>query len=89
MTLHDIEKMVHAGIDAGDCDTVEAYAEHCLDNLDSDLMRDLFEALIRNDATSRNLALIKIGARIDRQRAEFIEFEAMRLVKQLEDREVA
>lgn len=89
MTLHDIERMVHAGIDAGDCATVEAYAEHCLDNTDQRLMLDLFEALIRNDATSRNLALIKIGARVDRQRAEFIEMEAMRLSKQLDDREVA
>ena len=88
-TLHDYEQIVHAGIENGDPDTLDQYVEHCADNLDPVHVCDLIKALICGDGAGKHLALIKIEARIDRQRAEFTEMEAMRRVRLVEDMEAA
>lgn len=88
-TLHDIEQIVHAGIENGDPETLEQYVEHAVDNLDADHLRDLVLALINNDNAGKQLALMKIESRIDRQRAEFTEMEALRRARLAEDMEFA
>lgn len=77
-SLHDYEQLLHAALDDNDPETLEQYAEHAADNLDADQLRELALALIKGDSTGQLLALTKIGRRIDRQRAEFMELEAMR-----------
>lgn len=87
-TLHDYEQQVHAALDELDQATLEQYAEHAVDNFDADQLRELAMSLIKNDSAGQLLALAKIGRRIDRQRVEFMEFEALRrlrLVENLED----
>lgn len=88
-TLHDYEQQVHAALDSHDQDTLEQYAEHAIDNLDADQLRELAMALIKGDSAGKLLALAKIDRRIDRQRAEFIEMEAMRRVRLVEAMEDA
>jgi hypothetical protein len=77
-TLHEIEQLVHAALDNKDPETLEQYADHAADNMDHDHLRDLALAMIEGDDASKALALAKIEGRIDRQRAEFMELEAMR-----------
>ncbi|MWV17533.1 hypothetical protein F3I16_15940 [Pseudomonas sp. L-22-4S-12] len=77
-TLHDYEQQVHAALDELDQATLEQYAEHAADNLNPAHLSELALALIKNDSAGQLLALTKIGGRIDRQRAEFMEMEALR-----------
>lgn len=77
MTLHDYEQQIHAALDAQHEPTCQQYAEHAVDNLDADHLRALALAMIMNDSAGQLLALTKIADRIDRQRAEFMEMEAM------------
>ena len=88
-TLHDYEQQVHAALDNHDEETLEQYAEHAVDNLDTQHLRDLALAMIKGDSTGKHLALIKIEGRIDKQRAEFIEMEALARMRQVEDLEDA
>lgn len=77
-TLRDFEQQVHAALDNLDEDTLENYAEHACDNFENKHLLDLALAMIKGDDAGKHLALIKIETRIDKQRAEFIELEAMR-----------
>lgn len=88
-TLHEVERMVHAALDNHNEGTLEQYAEHAVDNLDPQHLRDLALALIKGDSAGKHLALIKIECRIDKQRAEFIELEAMARMRRAEDMEDA
>lgn len=87
--LAHYEQQVHAAIDAGDEETLDQYAEHAVDNLDLDHLRELALALITGDDAGKALALIKIEGRIDRQRAEFNALEAMNRMRLAEDWEHA
>lgn len=88
-TLNDFEQQVHAALDNQDEDTLEQYVEHAVDNLDLDHLRELALALIKGDSAGKHLALGKIEGRIDRQRAEFTEMEALRRARLAEDMEFA
>ena len=88
-TLRDFEQAVHAALDNQDEYTLEKYAEHACDNFDAGHLQDLALAMIKGDSAGKHLALIKIESRIDRQRAEFIEMEAMRRVRLVEAMEDA
>lgn len=77
-TLNDFERQVHAALDNQDEETLEQYAEHACDNFEHNHLFELALAMIKSDDAGKSLALIKIESRIDRQRAEFIELEAMR-----------
>lgn len=89
MTFDALKQQVRYALDQGDEEALDQYAEHAVDNFDSTQLRDLALAMIKGDSAGKHLALIKIEARIDRQRAEFIEMEAMRRVKLIEDMEAA
>lgn len=83
-TYTEIVQQVHEGIDAQDATTMANYVDHCLDNLDNALLGDLFMALLKGDEPGEKIAILRLYSRIDRQRAEFTEMEAARLLKELE-----
>lgn len=87
--LSDYEQQIHEALDAKDPDTLDQYAEHCLENMDSDVMLELFKAIVRDDETLERIAILRIWSRADKQRAEFVEMEALSRVRQLEDMECA
>ncbi|MBD9415898.1 hypothetical protein IB234_15150 [Pseudomonas sp. PDM16] len=84
-TFQTLEQLVHAALDSLDPETIDQYAEHVADNYDRDHLRELALAFITGDDTVRALALMKIAGRIDRQRAEFTELEALRRMRKLEE----
>lgn len=89
MNLRQIESSVHEAIDAGDTETVEAYAEHCgqsLNELGELLCLEIINvdaprwasvmAVAAQKAPGLADALEKIEEHITRQRAAFIEQRA-------------
>lgn len=80
-SLSDFEQQIHEALDAKDPDTLEQYAEHCMENMDSELMLELFKAIVRDDETLDRIAVLRIWGRVDKQRAEFVAFEAQRRSK--------
>lgn len=87
--LSDYKQQIREALDAKDPDTLDQYAEHCLENMDSDLMLELFKAIVRDDETLERIAILRLWSRADKQRAEFVEMEALSRVRQLEDMECA
>lgn len=77
-SLSDFEQQIHEALDAKDPETLDQYAEHCMENMDSELMLELFKAIVRDDETLERIAVLRIWGRVDKQRAEFVELQALR-----------
>ena len=94
MNLQQIEQSIHEAIDAGDEQTMAAYAEHSAGWIDSSLVTELCKALlsdtrrgtwpelmavIMDRAPDLALVIFKIDQHTDKHRAEFMECEARRV----------
>lgn len=79
------EREIHAQIDDANPETCQQFAEHAYTWLDPELMQNFLAALITGDADQHAAATAAIKSHIDKHRAEFMEFEAQRRVKALED----
>lgn len=88
-SLSDFEQQIHEALDAKDPETLDQYAEHCMENMDSELILELFKAIVRDDETLERIAVLRIWGRVDEQRAEFVEMEALSRVRLVEDMECA
>lgn len=84
-TPEEHEQLIHEAIDAKHRPTLELYAEHCAHNFDTDHLRDLALAMLEGGGADLVLALQKISDRIERQRAEFMEMEALNRSRQEDD----
>lgn len=97
MSIREIEQSIHEAIDAGDSDTLDAYAEHCAESL-NELGELACRAVIGTGypawlsimavASQKSPALAgaleAIEEHITRQRAVFIEQRAQSLADQAE-----
>lgn len=83
-TPENIKHLILSGLEASDPDTLERYAEHAADNLEAATVCELMLALIKEDAPGIGIALNKMEMRIKRQRSEFVDFEVMRMGREIE-----